>query len=139
MVSRITDHFIMVNISQSTGYNLSDPFQNIFSYFRNQFKKLKMEAAVCKHFQIGHCRFQDHCRKHHIKELCERENCKSMTCQLRHPKVCKFFSVHNTCKFGEHCAYQHKITLNVKINLLITKISTLENTVNLRQKKNVIL
>ena len=96
-----------------------------------------MKGVVCKHFQTGYCRFQEHCRKRYVKEICEKENCKTKTCKYRHPTVCKFFTAHNTCKFGEKCAYHHKTTTagNENIEIMI-KINALENTVTLLSEKN---
>ena len=90
-----------------------------------------MEAAVCKHFQTGFCKFQDHCRKHHIQELCETDNCKTKTCTFRHEKVCKFFAKKSVCKFGNKCEYLHKSTNTrlSEIDLLVSKVTSLKNTV----------
>ena len=48
----------------------------------------------------------------------------------RHPRICKYFNTHNTCKFGDDCAYKHKVTNeSVDINKLEAKLDTLEKTV----------
>ena len=104
---------------------------------RNQLEKLKkMEGVVCKYFQTGYCKFQEHCRKHQVKEICETENCKTKSCKYRHPKVCKIFTAHNACKYGKHCAYQHKTTKagNEIIEIMIN-MNALENTVTLLSEK----
>jgi hypothetical protein len=31
----------------------------------------------------------------------------------RHPKVCKYFLVQKSCKFGEHCSYKHDDNKNL--------------------------
>ena len=99
-----------------------------------------MEAVVCKHYQTGYCKFKEHCQKHHVKDICETENCKSKTCNYRHPKVCKYLTAHNTCKFGEHCAYQHKIPkASTEINVIVNKLNALENSANILSEKIVIL
>ena len=56
---------------------------NTFSYFRSQIEKLKMEAMSFKHYQTGYCRFQEHCWRHHILEICETKNCKNHIIQDR--------------------------------------------------------
>ena len=99
-----------------------------------------MEGVVCKHFQTGYCKFQQHCRKHHVKEICETEHCKTKACRYRHPKVCKLFTAHNTCKFGEQCAYHHKITkAGNEITEIVIKINALENTLTLLSEKIIFL
>ena len=53
-----------------------------------------------------------------------------MTCSKRHPRVFKYFKNHNTCKFWEHCAYEHIIDKDTaNIQELVNKVKTLENTV----------
>ena len=78
--------------------------------------------------------------KQHVEELCEIANCKSKACSKRHPKICKFFTAHNTCKFSGQCAYHHKTTKAGKeIIEIIIKINALENTVTLLSEKIIIL
>ena len=99
-----------------------------------------MEAAVCKHYQTGYCKFKEHCRKHHVKDICETENLKSKTCNYRHPKVCKYLTAHNTRKFGEHCVYQHKTMMaSTEINHIVNKLNALQNSVKILSEKIVIL
>ena len=99
-----------------------------------------MKVLACKHFQTSYCKFQKHCRKHHVKEICETEHCKTKTCKYRHPKVCKFFTAHNTCKFGGQCAYNHKTTKAGKeIIEIMIKMNALENTVTLLSEKIIFL
>ena len=89
-----------------------------------------MESVVCKHFQTGFCKFEEHCRKQHIQDISPNCKCADKACTKRHPRICKFFNNHNTCKFGEHCAYQHKTTKeNNDIMILAAKVDDLENTV----------
>ena len=96
----------------------------------SQQEKLKMEAHACKHFQIGFCKFGNRCRKHHIKEICQNENCKSKLCNMRHPKPCKYFKVHQSCKFGELCCYSHSIpTKQNDIAILVAKVDQMESTI----------
>ena len=64
-----------------------------------------MEAIPCKHFQTGFCKFREQCRKNHIIEMCQTEQCASESCNKRHPKLCKYFSTF--CKFGDNCCYKH--------------------------------
>ena len=62
---------------------------------------------VCKHFQCGFCKFGESCKKQHIKHMCLIQSCTSKSCIKRHPKNCKYFSIQQSCKFGDHCAYKH--------------------------------
>ena len=99
-------------------------------HISEDFKKLKMKHTVCKHFQTGFCKFGEHCRKQHVQEICPTKQCKSKACIQRHPNVCKYFATHNTCKFGEKCAYQHKISKGKSdINELVARVGVLENTI----------
>jgi hypothetical protein len=112
------------------------------THFHNSenIKKLKMEVVVCRYFQTGYCKFKEHCRKHHIKELCETVKCTSKTCKYRHKRICKFFMANKTCKFGEHCEYLHKNTgPNSEIDILVDQTSTLKNTVKILSEKITIL
>ena len=40
-------------------------------------------------------------------DICPTSMCNNMSCLLRHPNVCKFFTKFRRCKFGESCAYLH--------------------------------
>ena len=61
---------------------------------------------VCEFYKFGHCKFMNQCRKKHIQEVCENNACEVRMCNLRHPRVCKFYSLYGRCKF-EPCSYQH--------------------------------
>ena len=45
-----------------------------------------------------------------MNELCPNEYCKSTTCNIRQPRVCKFFTMFGSCKFGNNCSYKHTIS-----------------------------
>ena len=48
------------------------------------------------------CQFMD--RQHgFIKEICQNKDCKSKSCNMRHPKPCKYFMSHKDCNFAELC------------------------------------
>ena len=99
-----------------------------------------MEQLVCKHFQTGFCKFAEHCSKQHVKEICQTNKCGSKTCIQRHPNICKYFTTHNACKFGDTCAYQHKISKeNSNIKELVDKLFVLENTVQVMSQKIEVL
>ena len=66
-----------------------------------------MDSKVCKHFQLGFCKFGDKCRKPHNSKTCESIVCVDQSCEKRHPRYCKYFATFNTCKFGARCAYKH--------------------------------
>ena len=63
--------------------------------------------TICKFNQSGFCKYQTNCRKQHIIDICPNTMCSSMSCILRHPKVCKYFTNFRRCKFEESCAYLH--------------------------------
>ena len=47
------------------------------------------------------------CKKQHIKELCENSIFDIKTCNLGHPKECRYFRDYRRCKFGEWCCFLH--------------------------------
>ena len=110
-----------------------------------------MEQVVCKHFQTGFCKFAEHCRKQHVQEICQTNQCTLKSCTQRHPNICRYFNTHNACKFGEKCAYLHNITkeksdtaeLENKINKLeewvqtmSQQITSLQNEISSMKKKS---
>ena len=42
-------------------------------------------------------------------EICENENCQDQTSQKRHPVICRYFYRNQRCKFGDCCAFRHKV------------------------------
>ena len=63
---------------------------------------------VCLYNKFGFCKFKETCKFRHISEKCELESCKFESCDLRHPKECRFFNQYRRCKFGDYCFYKHK-------------------------------
>ena len=86
-------------------------------------------TTLCKHFQTGYCKFGAHCRKVHVIENCKTVDCDRKTCRKRHPKSCKFFTLHQSCKFGNMCCYKH-ITGETKSDLLSKQVNSLQATVD---------
>ena len=70
--------------------------------------------TICKHNQSGYCKYQAHCRKAHIMELCHKDKCDRITCLNRHPIVCKYYDNYGRCKFGDFCAYAHRNSFKAK-------------------------
>ena len=64
----------------------------------------------CKYHNSGYCKFGDHCRKRHYKQICQKFNCRN-DCQARHPVLCKYGQ---NCKFSKKgiCAYKHTTAIN---------------------------
>ena len=81
---------------------------------------------VCKHFQCGFCKFGESCQKQHIKEICLVQSCTSKSCIKRHPKNCKYFSIQQSCKFGDHCAYKHNFNSDKSENKIIALEAAVE-------------
>ena len=81
------------------------------------------DASFCKHFKFGYCKFGEKCLKRHLKETCQTNDCNSKSCNKRHPKICKFFSLNQVCKFGDACCYKHK--LSASHSNLLEEISAL--------------
>ena len=104
-------------------------FQTKF-HISEEWKKLKMEQVVFKHFQKGFCKCAEHCRKHHVQKCCQTHQCKYKACIQWYPTIWRYFTTHNTCKLGEKCAYQHKNSEEKSgINELVAKLGVLENTI----------
>ena len=78
--------------------------------------------------------------KQHVEELCEIANCKSKACSKRHPKVCKFFTQYNRCRYNEKCAYSHTATKEKgELAALLVKVDNLENNLKFMSEKVVAL
>ena len=86
------------------------------------------DTHVCKHYKFGFCKFGEKCHKQHLKETCQTEDCNLKTCHKRHPKICKFFSVNQVCKFGDACCYKHK--LSASHCKILEQISSLQATIS---------
>ena len=91
---------------------------------------------VCRHFQTGFCKFGELCRKHHVKVICNKENCDSKDCNERHPKICRYFNSNQACKFGITCSYLH-VTLKEKGDIfqLTSKVNQLESLIKSMSQK----
>ena len=63
---------------------------------------------VCKFYQTGFCKFGQKSNKMHNDASCSKINCTSVLCISRHPKLCKYFFLSGTCKFGKDCAFDQK-------------------------------
>ena len=101
-----------------------------------------MEASQCKHFQTGYCKFREHCRKKHIIEMCQTQQCSSETCSKRHPKICKYFITF--CKFGDKCCYKHVATQSKSKTLtdtknIVAKLNSLKESINIISNQIVVL
>ena len=58
-------------------------------------------------------------------------DCKSKSCNMRHPKSWKYYKLHQTFKFEEHSFYSHVISTEQSgINLLVAHINQMKNTIN---------
>ena len=86
------------------------------------------DTHVCKHFKFGFCKFGEKCHKKHLKETCQTESCSLKTCNKRHPRTCKYFSVNQVCKFGDACSYSHKVSAHQ--SKICEQISSLYATIS---------
>ena len=57
--------------------------------------------------KFGFYKYNEHCRKQHVNETCEKQSCEVLSCILRHPKECRYFQDFNRCKFSEWCRFKH--------------------------------
>ena len=55
---------------------------------------------VCSFNKYGFCKYEERCRKHHEKNICENAKCVVKECALRHPKNCKFLRDYGYCNTG---------------------------------------
>ena len=62
---------------------------------------------VCRYWKFGHCNFLEKCRLMHVDEVCQNHECEVKNCNLRHPRICKYFRDYRRCKFGEYCSFRH--------------------------------
>ena len=49
----------------------------------------------------------------HNSQICDNTSCEIRNCNLRHPKICKFYRDYRRCKFGEWCYFLHKENVNI--------------------------
>ena len=76
--------------------------------FRKKKYKMATPQTICKFNQSGFCKFQSHCRKQHIMEICTNMHCSIVTCILRHPNLCRYFTNFGRCKIADSCSCLHK-------------------------------
>ena len=65
----------------------------------------------------------------HVSEKCERKSCDIKSCNLRHPKICRYFRDRKFCKFGEWCCFEHKNS-EEDFKRVFEKCNIIENKVN---------
>ena len=63
---------------------------------------------ICLFNKFGHCRFRDACRKRHISDICEINDCEISECSRRHPRECRYWNEYGRCKFSDFCSFKHK-------------------------------
>ena len=89
-----------------------------------------MVTNICKHNQKGFCKFGQQCRNRHEKEICGKSDCDQVDCEKRHPQPCRFFMIYEFCKFGDECAYLHKVrSETLKIRELVDRIVASEEKI----------
>ena len=89
---------------------------------------------ICNFNKFGFCKFSENCRKNHINEKCSKSSCDISTCQLRHPKVCRYLRDYKYCKFGEWCKFLHVEAENNCNDIIQIK----KEQENLAQKLNLV-
>ena len=75
--------------------------------------------VVCSYNRTGYCKFEDRCRNLHINEVCGLIDCSGDSCQLRHPRACRYYNSNGACKYLDKCAYSHK-------NLLFDEVTSIK-------------
>ena len=92
---------------------------------------------ICLYKKFGHCKFLDTCKHRHMETICENESCEIQSCELRHPKECKFFRDFARCKFGDYCSFKHKIRTSLSDDVTVKKaLENLKSKVDILEKQN---
>ena len=66
----------------------------------------------------------------HKNETCPRTSCEDTSCEKRHPKICKYYKLNNTCKFNQTCAYLHiESNTNIKLQTIEQEIDAMKNEI----------
>ena len=73
---------------------------------------------ICLFNKYGHCKFQGTCRKRHIMNICDKEECEVRKCLKRHPRECSYYREFKRCKFGSYCSFLHKTSKDDEIKKL---------------------
>ena len=83
------------------------------------------------HQKYRFCKYKESCTKKHLNEECKDLTCKSrVSCDKRHPKLCKRYTQEKSCPFGETCGYLHKEKeKSPEETKLMTRIEQLEAVV----------
>ena len=91
----------------------------------------------CKYHNSGYCKFGDHCRKRHYKQICQKSNCRN-DCQARHPVLCKYGQ---DCKFSKKgiCAYKHTTAIDNLENKSSEVKIKISKTVYKKKKKHCVM
>ena len=97
---------------------------------------------LCLFNKYGHCKFQGTCRKKHIINICEKEECEVQNCLERHPRECSFYRDFKRCKFGSYCSYKHKTSKDDEIKELKkdlenvkTRLEQIEELLKIKSKQ----
>ena len=80
--------------------------------------------SVCRFNQFGFCKFRNSCFRKHVNSICENVRCLKSDCELRHPKLCRYFAQYNYCMFGEYCKFKHSETRSSGIDKEIEKLKS---------------
>ena len=88
-------------------------------------------GPICKHNQSGFCKLgEKKCPMIHNNETCPRASCENASCEKRHPKICKYFALNNTCKFNKKCTYLHiENKTNVKLEIIEKEIVAMKDDI----------
>ena len=94
---------------------------------------------VCIYFKFGFCKFTDKCRFMHVDQVCENTSCEIKLCNLRHPRICKFFRDYNRCKFSEWCAFKHIEKNNISEVNTKEILAKIENLSEIIYEKDILI
>ena len=61
---------------------------------------------ICSFNKFGYCKYKEACRKHHVDDICNDSSCDFLTCRLRHPRLCNWYTDYGRCKCNP-CKFKH--------------------------------
>ena len=69
--------------------------------------KVISEKKICFYFDNGFCKYSKSCKFIHPESICGDTKCSRKSCEMRHPKVCRYYQTEYGCKFRDKCLFKH--------------------------------
>ena len=68
------------------------------------------EKKICSYFDNGYCKLKKSCKFFHPESNCSDTKCLRKFCEMRHPKVCRYYKTQQGCIFKDRCLFKHDET-----------------------------